>query len=71
MSLLKAAVMSIVFTLPTVSFAEGGSDKLAEWHLRSKKPPTSQTVNTDATKDRTITQDEKQKSTTEKTLSKQ
>lgn len=68
MSLLKAALMSIIFALPTVSFAEGGSDKLAEWHLRSQKQPT---VNTDATKDSTITQDEKQKSTTEHTLSKQ
>jgi|GEM_PF-6936514 len=34
MSMFKAATLSILFALPVLAHAEGGSDRVAEWHAQ-------------------------------------
>lgn len=34
MSVLKAATLSVLFALPVLAHAEGGSDRVTEWHAQ-------------------------------------
>ena len=42
MSVLKAATLSILFALPVIAHAEGGSDRVQEWHAQFQQAQKDQ-----------------------------